>query len=571
MLLNKLTSHMKLSTRMVFLVGSLLFAMLVSNGVSIYKINTIGGYLVEIAEEDIPITNLLAEITTKQVKQALELERAVRISLEYDQYHQKFDIANSKFLTLSKDINSAISSAQVLAKKGVNYAHNSVAVDKFRSIVKDLSEIEVKHKLFDEHGIELLNNIKQLGFYAEIEELFLSIEEEEELLIHELETLLHDLEDFTENTALEAESVEQLALKIIVVIFVLGTIIGLIISVTTFRSVAKQMGSDPKCIMKFASDISDGELRPNDGESTEKKLTGVFNAMVNMRVGLAEVVDSIKLSAAEVQKGSVKIAEGNQNLSSRTEQQASNLEKTASNMKEMTGSVKQNADNAKQANELVKTARERAECGGDVVGNAVSAMNEISHSSSKIADIISVIDEIAFQTNLLALNAAVEAARAGEQGRGFAVVASEVRSLAGRSATAAKEIKDLIQDSVVKVESGTELVNRSGETLEDIVSSVKKVSDIVAEISMSCEEQSTGIDHVNDAIGLMDDLTKQNATLVEQVAASSETIGMQAKELRKSVAFFKTVEMSDVKSGQIGEVTNDARWNIAATHQSKAQ
>ena len=561
MLLNKLTSHMKLSTRMVFLVGSLLAAMFVSNGISIYKINIIGGYLVEIAEEDIPITNLLAEITTKQVKQALELERAVRISLEYDQYHEKFDIANKKFLTLSKAINSYVDSAQVLAEQGVEYAHNSVAADKFRSIGKELSEIEGKHKLFDEHGIELLNNIKQFGFNAEIEELFLGIEEEEELLIHELETLLHDLEGFTENTALEAESVEQLALKLIVLIFVLGSIIGLIVSITTFRSVNKQMGNDPRCIMKFANDISDGELRPNDGESTEKKLTGVFNAMVNMRVGLAEVVDSIKLSAAEVQKGSVKIAEGNQNLSSRTEQQASNLEKTASNMKEMTGSVKQNADNAKQANELVKTARERAECGGDVVGNAVSAMNEISHSSSKIADIISVIDEIAFQTNLLALNAAVEAARAGEQGRGFAVVASEVRSLAGRSATAAKEIKDLIQDSVVKVESGTELVNRSGETLEDIVSSVKKVSDIVAEISMSCEEQSTGIDHVNDAIGLMDDLTKQNATLVEQVATSSETIGMQAEELRKSVAFFKTIEMSDTKSGQIGEVTNDAQWN----------
>lgn len=553
---NKTDMQLNLSTRMMILVGCLLSAMFVSNGIAIYKINTIGGYLVEIAEEDIPITNLLADITTKQVKQALELERAVRIALEYDQHHQKFAVAYDNFLMLSEDINLNIKNAESIAQKGEQYAHNAAAAIKFSDINLNLLEIETKHKLFDEHSIELLDNIRQFGFNSEIEERISDIEVEEEELIHELELLLHDLEDFTANTALEAEHLEQAALKLIVSIFALGAVIGLFVSITTFRSVARQMGGDPKCIMNFAKDISEGELRPNAGENTGKELSGVFNAMVHMRAGLAEVIDSIKRSAVAVQQGSVEIAQGNLNLSSRTEQQASNLEKTASNIKEMTGSVKQNADNAKQADELVKTARYRAECGGNVVGDAVSAMNEINHSSAKIADITSVIDEIAFQTNLLALNAAVEAARAGEQGRGFAVVASEVRILAGRSATAAKEIKDLIQDSVIKVESGTELVNRSGKTLEEIVSSVEQVSDIVAQISTSCQEQSIGIDHVNNAIGLMDDLTQQNAALVEQVATSSETIGMQAKQLRKSVAFFKTIEIDDLNSNRFADDTS---------------
>lgn len=548
MLSQKFKPQLKLSTRMFFLVGALLLAMFVSNGIAIYKIDTIGGYLVEIAEEDIPITNLLAEITKKQVKQALELERAIRISIEYDQNHPKFELAYERFLELSKSINSHIKKAEVIALNGEGLAHSAEAAKKFKEIHVDLLDIEEKHKLFDEHGSDLVSNIKEFGFNADIELLVSDIEVEENALILELEDLLHDLEDFTASTALEAELLEQAALKLIVSIFVVGTVAGLLISIAIFRSVTKQMGSDPNHIMKFANDISDGELRPNVGEKTNKELTGVFNAMVQMRSGLSEVVDSIKISAAEVQKGSLEISQGNQSLSARTEQQASNLKDSASTIQQMTGSVKQNADSAKQANELVKTARDRAERGGEVVGSAVSAMNEIEKSSAKIADITSVIDEIAFQTNLLALNASVEAARAGEQGRGFAVVASEVRGLAGRSATAAREIKELIQDSVTKVKSGTELVNRSGQTLEDIVSSVKQVSDIVAEISDSCQEQSIGIDNVNNAIGQMDDLTHQNAELVERVATSSDIIGTQAKELRKSVAFFKTTDIDSIGS-----------------------
>jgi len=261
----------------------------------------------------------------------------------------------------------------------------------------------------------------------------------------------------------------------------------------------------------------------------------------------------VKGAASEVLRGAEEISQGNANLSQRTEQQSSSLEETASSMEQMTSTVKQNADNAGQANQLATAARDQAEKGGAVVGNAVKAMADINESSKKIADIISVIDEIAFQTNLLALNAAVEAARAGEQGRGFAVVATEVRSLAGRSATAAKEIKGLIQDSVRKVGDGSLLVTQSGQTLEQIVLSVKKVSDIVAEIAAASREQSSGIEQVNKAVMQMDEMTQQNAALVEQATAASQSMADQARELTAMMEKFQVGE-----SGSVVPVTRAA-------------
>jgi methyl-accepting chemotaxis protein len=255
------------------------------------------------------------------------------------------------------------------------------------------------------------------------------------------------------------------------------------------------------------------------------------------------LIKSVKTATAEVQSGAEEISRGNTDLSQRTEEQASSLEETASSMEEMTSSVKQTADNAGQANQLATAARQQAEKGGAIVGSAVTAMRQINTSSKKIADIIGVIDEIAFQTNLLALNAAVEAARAGEQGRGFAVVASEVRNLAGRSATAAKEIKGLIQDSVAKVEEGSKLVDESGKALEDIVSSVKKVTDIVSEIAAASQEQSSGIEQVGKAVMQMDEVTQQNAALVEQAAAASQSIVSQAAALNDLIAQYHVGEV----------------------------
>ncbi len=253
---------------------------------------------------------------------------------------------------------------------------------------------------------------------------------------------------------------------------------------------------------------------------------------------LVEIVDHIRTSSEAINTASKEISAGNNDLSQRTEEQASSLEETASSMEELTSTVKQNADNAKQANQLANSASDIAVKGGNVVGQVVTTMSDINESSKKIVDIISVIDGIAFQTNILALNAAVEAARAGEQGRGFAVVATEVRTLAQRSAAAAKEIKELIDDSVSKVDVGTELVDRAGQTMEEIVQSVKRVTDIMTEISAASQEQSAGIEQVNQAVTQMDEVTQQNAALVEEAAAASESMIEQTDSLMQAVAFF---------------------------------
>ncbi|HRD50223.1 MAG TPA: methyl-accepting chemotaxis protein [Candidatus Contendobacter sp.] len=278
-------------------------------------------------------------------------------------------------------------------------------------------------------------------------------------------------------------------------------------------------------------------------------LIGILLAWLLVR-GIQRVVSQITQATAQVSAAVTEIAQGSVDLSQRTEEQASALEETASSMEELTSTVKQSADNAGQANQLADAARSQAEQGGHVVDQAVAAMAAINQSSRKIADIITVIDEIAFQTNLLALNAAVEAARAGEQGRGFAVVAGEVRKLAQRSADAAKEIKTLITDSVAKVDNGGKLVNQAGHTLKEIMSAVKKVSDIVAEMAAAAREQANGIEQVNKAVMQMDQVTQQNAALVEETASASQSMDDQTQELQRLMRFFTSDDQtqSEVKA-----------------------
>ena len=281
----------------------------------------------------------------------------------------------------------------------------------------------------------------------------------------------------------------------------------------TYNPIVDASGRPVK-VVKYASDITE-----------QKALTDK----------LSRIMTDIRTAGAEIQLSAEEISIGNSSLSERVEAQAASLEETTSSMMRMTETVRENAENARQANELARIACGHAERGGKIMHDAVGAMQVINESSRKIADIIGVIDAIAFQTNLLALNAAVEAARAGEQGRGFAVVASEVRSLAGRSAAAAKEIKELIQDSVAKIADGSRLVEQSGKSLSDIVSSVKKVTDIVGEISAASADQASGIEQVGKAVASMDESTQQNAALVEQAAAASESIVQQVRELNASV------------------------------------
>lgn len=281
------------------------------------------------------------------------------------------------------------------------------------------------------------------------------------------------------------------------------------------------------------TDIPQG--RPNSKEETQQLLAG----LLDMRNALAGMVSEVRTGADNISTGAREIAMGNSDLSQRTESQASNLEQTAASMEELSSTVKNNAETARQANQMASSASSAASNGGVVVSQVVSTMEEITVASRKIADIIGVIDGIAFQTNILALNAAVEAARAGEQGRGFAVVASEVRSLAGRSAEAAKEIKGLIGASVDRIEIGSRLVGAAGDSMQDIVAQVKRVADLIGEISTSAQEQTNGIDQINQAIVQLDNVTQQNAALVEEAAAAADSLNQQAVHMVEVVSIFK--------------------------------
>ena len=344
--------------------------------------------------------------------------------------------------------------------------------------------------------------------------------------------------DGGQQAAEQVDAVYKQVRTMIAAVLVATLLLGFGLAWAITRRLLAQLGGEPQVAAEVARAVAEGdlstaiEIKPGDRDSLMARLH-------TMQRGLAQAVASVRQGSESVAISSAQIAQGNQDLSGRTEHQASSLQQTAATMEELGSTVRNNADSARQANQLALGASTVAAEGGEVVGHEVSTMKDINDSSRKIADIISVIDGIAFQTNILALNAAVEAARAGEQGRGFAVVAGEVRSLAQRSAEAAKEIKTLIGASVERVERGTALVDRAGQTMQEIVTAIRRVSDIVGEISSASVEQSSGVQQVGQAITEMDQATQRNAALVEQSAAAAESLKQQAQQLVQAVAVFK--------------------------------
>ena len=324
----------------------------------------------------------------------------------------------------------------------------------------------------------------------------------------------------------------------VAVIAAIAVLLGIVTAALISRSILRQLGGEPSAAQEMAAHIAEGNLTVSVQVAPGDR-TSLMASLEAMREKLTSIVSGIKTSAESISVAAGEIAQGNQDLSQRTEEQAASLQQTAASMEELTSTVRNNTDNARQGSTLASAASATAASGGEVVQQVVATMQDISSSSTKVTEIISVIEGIAFQTNILALNAAVEAARAGEDGRGFAVVAGEVRTLAQRSATAAKEIKDLIEASVSHVTNGSQLVENAGQTMGEVVRSVKQVTDIMGEIASASSEQTKGIEQVNVAVTQMDEVTQQNAALVEQATAAAQAMSDQAESLRAAVSIFR--------------------------------
>jgi methyl-accepting chemotaxis protein len=360
-------------------------------------------------------------------------------------------------------------------------------------------------------------------------------------IVQDIDILLKSVQQQSDDDSQAAQSLFDSSLRLIMICAVIILAVSVVTAWLIRRALLSQLGGEPRYAVEIAGRIAHGELSTSVHTDHDDDSSLLFEIRL-MRDKLASLVQQVRIGTHTIAGASAEIASGNMNLSERTEQQADTLEKTVAAMEELIRTVRLNAENAHQANQLASSASDVAIRGGDVVSQVVDTMGVIDDASRKIVDIISVIDGIAFQTNILALNAAVEAARAGEQGRGFAVVASEVRSLAQRSASAAKEIKELIDHSVTSVADGSRLVQQAGGTMGEVVASVKRVSDIVAEISKSSHAQTTGITAVNEAISLLDQNTQQNAALVEEAAAASQSMSQQAEYLTELVGTFKLSE-----------------------------
>ncbi len=440
-----------------------------------------------------------------------------------------------------------------VAKLKKMIADTAGAAERERSLFGDIERIEKRYG-------QVALNIVELALANKREDAIGMMNADCRPLLAELVKAANDYIAFGQTTAAEEVKLADSAyainrnLMLGACVLAIALAIGLALAIT--RSLTLALGAEPAQLNEAARRVADGDLGLVAG-ADRAPAGSVMAALGHMQSSLANVVTQVRHASDSIATGSAQIASGNADLSQRTEEQASNLQQTAASMEQMNSTVKNNADTARQATQLATSASVAAQKGGQVVGQVVSTMNDITNSSRKIADIIGVIDGIAFQTNILALNAAVEAARAGEQGRGFAVVASEVRTLAQRSAEAAKEIKSLIGASVERVEAGSRLVGEAGSNMDDIVSQVKRVADLIAEISSATLEQTTGIGQVSEAVTQLDQATQQNAALVEESAAAGDSLKQQAVRLAEVVSVFK--------------LTGGAAHAIKQAHQTRPQ
>ena len=511
--------NLKISTRLYGAFALLIVLLLVLAGTAAFQLSTLNAATVEIANDWLPSVRTVNEMHSQ----------VLRLRLSITSHVQSTDPAVMEAI----DKQVAADRAQ-LAKLRANY-EKLISSDRERKIYELFSEQRKSVLEVDDRVLALSrkNENEQAGalLSGDSRKLF-------EASMETLDQLVKINSDGSEASRAMAASAYSNARAALLAISAIAIVLAAMAALWLVRSITRPLAQ----AVQVAEHVAGGDLSTNIQITSTDETGQLLAALQRMQQSLVNTVSMVRQNSENVSTASSEIAQGNHDLSARTEQQASALEETAASMEELNSTVRQNADNARQANQLAMSASKVAVHGGEVVSQVVQTMRGINDSSKRIADIISVIDGIAFQTNILALNAAVEAARAGEQGRGFAVVATEVRNLAQRSAEAAKEMKTLIDDSVSRVSQGTTLVDQAGTTMTEVVSSIKRVTDLMGEISAASEEQSQGVAQVGEAVTQMDQVTQQNAALVEEMAAAASSLNSQAAELVQAVAFFKLSE-----------------------------
>jgi methyl-accepting chemotaxis protein len=512
-------NDMKLSTRLSLGFGVLALLIVFMGGITLVKLPTVDEAFRKVVEERVPRVAALNEIKGHLNQIGLSMRDMVIMTAPAD---------------LKKREEQILSARQAIGS-GLDWLKAEIKTEPGKALLAKVLEARSVYVPAQAKFIELVNAGKtdeakshlldvarpvQLTYFAAVDDLI------------KLQGTLLKESGIAAQGAMAAIHVTVWASAAVALALAIAMALWII------RSVIRQIGGEPRDAAELARGVAAGDLSMRI-ELRSGDTTSLMAQLQTMQGSLSKVVFGVRQNSESVATASAQISQGNSDLSSRTEQQAAALEETAASMEQLTATVKQNAENARQADQLARGASEVAVKGGDVVAEVVDTMKGINDSSKKIADIISVIDGIAFQTNILALNAAVEAARAGEQGRGFAVVASEVRSLASRSADAAKEIKGLIGASVDRVEQGTMLVDKAGATMTEVVGAIRRVTDIMGEISAASTEQSAGVSQIGEAVSQMDQVTQQNAALVEESAAAAESLKAQAQQLVQTVAVFK--------------------------------
>ncbi|GKT24338.1 methyl-accepting chemotaxis protein [Acidovorax sp. SUPP3334] len=522
--------NLRIGTRITLAFLATIALLILVSGIAMSALNNVNQALTLVTKDYYAKVRLLNEISdevdqqARYVRNLVIFEDPTQRTQEIKSMEGSRELINGKYATLSPTVQSD-AGKKLLAdtlELRIPYVRD---VDTFLGLVRANQTDQAK--------AVLANTLRghQLAYMAAIDKM----SEHQQV----------QMDKASEGADRQVQSGFQFIVGITGVAVVMSLLLGWLIT----RSITRPIGR----AVQIAETVAAGDLTSHIEANSKDEVGQLLNALQRMNASLVQIVGSVRTSADSIATGSVQIANGNADLSQRTEEQASNLEQTAASMEELTSTVQQNADSARRAHQLASGASAVATQGGTVVGNVVSTMQDIQQNSGRMAEIIGVIDGIAFQTNILALNAAVEAARAGEQGRGFAVVASEVRSLAGRSAEAAKEIKAMIESSVSRVSTGADLVAQAGRTMADVVAQVTQVSTLLSEISAASAEQSSGINQVGDAVQQLDQVTQQNAALVEESAAAADSLKFQAESLSRMVAQFRLPGDSDASaSGTAG-------------------